>query len=209
MGKKNKFDYFAAFEKQTEVAVREADLLIEAIDGFTEAEALGNIMELAHTIEHEGDEINHAILKTVATDFITPIDREDIIGLAHALDNIVDFIEDVMQRFYMYDVHFMHDDALEFARLIKKSCVALDKAMDDFRNFKKSKKFKELIIDVNSYEEEADQLLIKVIRDLHTKDCDKPMRVLVWSQIFNRMEKCSDACEHAADSMSTILLKNV
>ena len=114
-----------------------------------------------------------------------------------------------MQRFYMYDVHFMHDDALEFARLIKQSCVALDKAMDDFRNFKKSKKFKELIIDVNSYEEEADQLLIKVIRDLHTKDCDKPMRVLVWSQIFNRMEKCSDACEHAADSMSTILLKNV
>lgn len=209
MGKKNKFDYFAAFEKQTEVAVREADLLIQAIEGFTEAEALGDIMEVAHEIEHEGDEINHAILKTVATDFITPIDREDIIGLAHALDNIVDFIEDVMQRFYMYDVHFMHDDALEFARLIKKSCVALDKAMDDFRNFKKSKKFKELIIDVNSYEEEADQLLIKVIRDLHTKDCDKPMRVLVWSQIFNRMEKCSDACEHAADSMSTILLKNV
>ena len=136
-------------------------------------------------------------------------EREDIIELTQHLDDIIDYIEDVMQRFYMYDVHFMHDDALEFARLIKKSCVALDKAMDDFRNFKKSKKFKELIIDVNSYEEEADQLLIKVIRDLHTKDCDKPMRVLVWSQIFNRMEKCSDACEHAADSMSTILLKNV
>mgnify|MGYP000687619064 CR=1 FL=1 len=209
MGKKNKFDYFAAFEKQTEVAVREADLLIEAIDGFTEAEALGNIMELAHTIEHEGDEINHAILKTVATDFITPIDREDIIGLAHALDNIVDFIEDVMQRFYMYDVHFIHHDALEFAHLIKKSCVALDKAMDDFRNFKKSKKFKELIIDVNSYEEEADQLLIKVIRDLHVNDYDNPMRVQVWTNLFDSMEACCDACELAADVMNTIMLKNV
>ena len=63
---------------------------------------------------------------------------------------------------------------------------------------------------MNSYEEEADQPAdLKVIRDLHTKDYDKPMRVLVWSQIFDRMEKCSDACEHAADSMSTILLKNV
>ena len=209
MGKRDKFDYFDAFEKQTEVAVQEAELLIEANESFTEAEHLKEVMERAHELEHKGDEINHAIFKTVATDFITPIEREDIINMSQYLDNIIDYIEDVMQRFYMYDVHFMHDDALEFARLIKKSCVALDKAMDDFRNFKKSKKFKELIIDVNSYEEEADQLLIKVIRDLHTKDCDKPMRVLVWSQIFNRMEKCSDACEHAADSMSTILLKNV
>ena len=199
MAKKAKFDYFDAFEKQTEVAVKEADLLIEAIEGFTEAEHLKGVMERAHELEHKGDEINHAIFKTVATDFITPIEREDII----------DYIEDVMQRFYMYDVHFMHHDALEFALLIKKSCEALDKAMEDFRNFKKSKTFKQLIVDVNTYEEEADQLYMRVIRKLHTNDRENPMRVLVWSQIFDRMEKCCDSCEHAADMMSSILLKNV
>ena len=209
MGKKKRFDYFDAFKKLSELAVEESDLLIDAIENFGVAEDLREVMERAHEIEHRGDEQNHLIFQTVATDFITPIEREDIIELTQHLDDIIDYIEDVIQRFYMYDVHFMHDDALEFARLIKKSCVALDKAMEDFRNFKKSKKFKELVIDVNSYEEEADQLLIKVIRDLHTTDRDKPMRVLVWSQIFSRMEKCSDACEHAADSMSTILLKNV
>lgn len=209
MGKKNRFDYFDAFKKLSELAVEESDLLIEAIENFGEAEDLRGVMERAHEIEHKGDEQNHLIFQTVATDFITPIEREDIIELTQHLDDIIDYIEDVLQRFYMYDVHFMHKDALEFAGLIKKSCVALDKAMEDFRNFKKSKTFRELVIDVNTYEEEADQLLVKVIRDLHTVDCDKPMRVLVWSQIFSRMEKCADACEHAADSMSTILLKNV
>lgn len=209
MGKKNRFDYFDAFKKLSELAVEESDLLIEAIENFGEAEDLRGVMGRAHEIEHKGDEQNHLIFQTVATDFITPIEREDIIELTQHLDDIIDYIEDVLQRFYMYDVHFMHKDALEFAGLIKKSCVALDKAMEDFRNFKKSKTFRELVIDVNTYEEEADQLLVKVIRDLHTIDCDKPMRVLVWSQIFSRMEKCADACEHAADSMSTILLKNV
>lgn len=209
MGKKNRFDYFDAFKKLSKLAVEESDLLIEAIENFGEAEDLRGVMERAHEIEHKGDEQNHLIFQTVATDFITPIEREDIIELTQHLDDIIDYIEDVLQRFYMYDVHFMHKDALEFAGLIKKSCVALDKAMEDFRNFKKSKMFRELVIDVNTYEEEADQLLVKVIRDLHTVDCDKPMRVLVWSQIFSRMEKCADACEHAADSMSTILLKNV
>ena len=209
MSKKHKFDYFDAFEKQSAMAVKEAELLIEAIENFTEAEDLRGIMERAHELEHKGDEINHAIFKTVATDFITPIEREDIINMSQYLDNIIDYIEDVMQRFYMYDVHFIHHDALEFAHLIKKSCVALDKAMEDFRNFKKSKMFKQLIVDVNTYEEEADRLYLKVIRKLHTEDNDNPMRVLVWSQIFDRMEKCCDACEHVADTMSTILLKNV
>ncbi len=209
MSKKQKFDYFDAFQKQTKVAIIEADLLIETIKGFTTAEDVKGAMEKAHQIEHEADEINHSIFKSVATDFITPIEREDIIELAQFLDNIVDYVEDVQQRFYMYDVHFMHKDALEFACLIKKSCDALDKAMEDFRNFKKSKKFKELIINVNTYEEEADQLFLRVIRNLHTEDRENPMRVLVWTQIFDRMEKCCDACEHAADTMNSILLKNV
>ena len=99
MGKRDKFDYFDAFEKQTEVAVQEAELLIEAIESFTEAEHLKEVMERAHELEHKGDEINHAIFKTVATDFITPIEREDIINMSQYLDNIIDYIEDVMQRF--------------------------------------------------------------------------------------------------------------
>lgn len=209
MAKKHKFDYFDQFEKLSELTVKEADLLIEAIEGFTTAEDLMPAMTRAHELEHDGDEINHAIFQTVATDFITPIEREDIIMLAQFLDNIIDYIEDVLQRFYMYDIHDMHDDAQEFACLIKKSCKALSKAMVDFRNFKKSKTFKQLIIDVNTYEEEADQLFLKVNRKLHTVDREHPMRVLVWSQIFDRMEKCCDACEHTADTMSTILLKNV
>lgn len=209
MAKKQKFDYFDAFQKQTKVAVIEADLLIEAIRNFKTAEDLKPALEKAHSLEHEGDEISHDIFKYVATDFITPIEREDIIELTQYLDNIIDYIEDVIQRFYIYDIHFMHKDAEEFACLMKKSCEALDKAMEDFRNFKKSKKFKELIIDVNTYEEEADQLFLRVIRRLHTEDRENPMRVLVWSQIFDRMEKCCDACEHVADTMNSILLKNV
>ena len=184
MGKRHhKYDYFSAFEDLSELAVDEADLLIKAIEEFTTADAL--------------------------KDFITPIDREDIIGLAQALDTIIDELEEVIQRFYMYDVHIMHKDALEFAQLLKRECKALNKAMEDFRNFKKSKKFKSLIIEVNTYEEEADQLLMHVIRDLHTTDCENTMRVMVWSRIFEHMENCADATEHAADCMSTILLKNV
>ncbi|MEG0477702.1 MAG: DUF47 family protein, partial [Raoultibacter sp.] len=166
-------------------------------------------MEKAHQLEHEGDEVNHSIYTAVATDFMPPIEREDILGLAQYLDEIIDYIEDVMQRFYMYDVHTMHHAAGEFAAIMLKSCEALEMAMGDFRNFKKSKKFKNLLIDVNTYEEEADLLFLKTLRHLHTDDKENPMRVIVWSQLYERMEKCCDACEHTADMMNSILLKNV
>ena len=210
MGKRHhKYDYFSAFESLSELAVDEADLLIKAIEDFSTADALKETMEKAHAIEHKGDDINHDIFRNVATDFITPIDREDIIGLAQALDTIIDELEEVIQRFYMYDVHFMHKDALEFAQLLKKECKALNKAMEDFRNFKKSKNFVHLIVKVHDLEEQADQLYTKVIRDLHVNDYDNPMRVQVWTNLFDSMEACCDACELAADVMNTIMLKNV
>ena len=64
-------------------------------------------------------------------------------------------------------------------------------------------------MDVNAYEEDADRLYIKVNRSLFGKESDDPMRVVTWSRIFDRMEKCCDACEHIADTMGGILLKNV
>ncbi|WP_080799844.1 DUF47 domain-containing protein [Arabiibacter massiliensis] len=212
MGKKKreKADYFDLFEKQAEAAVAEAQLLVEVIDEYESRERVRELMERAHKLENESDEHNHLLYKRMAHDFITPIERDDIIELAQGLDNLIDYIEDVVLCFYMYRVNDMHEHAREFARLIKKSCKALEKAMGDFRNFKKSKTFNQLVIDVNAYEEEADRLYMKVNRSLYDEgNGEDALHVLRWSQIFDRMEKCCDACEHAADTMSGILLKNV
>ena len=45
--------------------------------------------------EHHGDDRTHSILREVNSTFVTPIDREDIYALASALDDIVDFTEEV------------------------------------------------------------------------------------------------------------------
>lgn len=209
MAKKKKFDYFDAFEKLSELIVSESNLLVETVENFTTSEALRDNIERSHVFEHAGDDINHDVYKNTAVDFMPPIDREDIISLAHALDNVLDNIEDVIQHLYMYNVDSIPEDAILFAKLIKKSCESLDKAMEDFRNFKKSKKFQQLIVDVNTNEEEGDQLYIAAMRRLHTVEREDPIHVLVWSRTYTDMEKCCDTCEHVADAMSTIVLKNV
>ena len=209
MAKKDKFNYFDAFEQQVDIALEEAEVLIEAIENFTTAEELLPILERAHEIEHKGDMVNHIILTNVSTDFITPIERGDIIELAQNLDTITDMIEGIIQRLYMYDVHFMHDRAREFADIIKKSVKALRKAMGTFREFKKVKKIRTMVEDVNQFEEQADVLYLKTIRELYTEDYDNAVRIEVWSRLFERLEGTVDSCETAADTMANIMLKNV
>ncbi len=212
MAKKNKFNYFDAFQDQVTVAAEEADLLIEAIESFTSAEDLKSLLERAHEIEHRGDEINHMIRTYVSTDFITPIDREDIVELAQRLDDVTDNIEGILQRFYMFDIHFMHNRAMEFAVIIKKSLKALSKSMDSFREFKKVKKIRAMVQDVNDLEEQADELYMEVIRQLYTDDAEKAenaVRVEVWSRLFDRLEGTIDSCKEVADTVATIMLKNV
>ena len=209
MAKKGKFNYFDAFEQQVDIATELSDVLIDAIENFSTAEEMQPVLDKAHEIEHNGDMVNHMILTNVAADFITPIEREDIIELAQNLDDVSDMIEGILQRFYMFDVHFMHPQAIEFARIIKKSLKALRKSMGTFREFKKVKKIRAMVEDVNQLEEQADALYVETIRHLYTVDAANAVRVEVWSRLFDRLEGAVDACEIVADTMANIMLKNV
>jgi predicted phosphate transport protein (TIGR00153 family) len=204
---KARYDYFDALARQGEYACEEAKKLVDVLRSF-DPQAVPEQLVAMHAIENAADEQNHQIFTHLAKEFITPIDREDIIEMAHRLDDIVDYTEDVLQQIYMYDVQVLYEKALPMAVLMERSTAALYGALGEFRNFKKSAPLAEKIIEVNNYEEEADHLYTESIRDLYKNYSDDPLYILMWSNVFSRMERCTDACENVADMMATIILKN-
>lgn len=209
MAKKNAFDYFDAFEKVSALAVDEANVLIETVESFSADADVDSLIMRVHQLENRGDEINHAVFQNTAIEFITPIEREDIITLAHALDTVLDEIEDVVFRFYMFNVREVPDKAIRFAEIIKEAAIELDKAMAKLKGFKKhSQDLHALLVKVNDYEEEGDRLYMDAIRELFTRPDANSIDVLRWMEIYRHMERCCDACEHAADAVSMVLLKN-
>lgn len=205
---KAKLDYYDSFLKQAQVAHEEALLLVEVAQNFTDAQAISDYLPRAHELENQGDELNHAVLNAIDVDFITPFDRNDIIELTNALDDIVDGIEEVMQRMYMFDVHFMHHDVIRLSQLLVKATSLLVEAMGDFRGFKKFGPFIETMQKVNDVEEEVDSAYMAVMRRLFTEDNDNPVRVFVWSDIFGRIEDCADCIDEAGILMGNIILRN-
>ncbi|HEU4737357.1 MAG TPA: DUF47 family protein, partial [Solirubrobacterales bacterium] len=91
------------------------DLFIEAGKNTLEASRLldqmmgtwpdsGELSKQIFDAEKEGDRITHAIIKRLNSTFVTPIDREDIYGLATQMDDIVDYTEEAADFLGLYKI---------------------------------------------------------------------------------------------------------
>ncbi len=205
MAKKDN-NYYNMFSDIANDAIFAAHHLEKTVKNYN-PEKMEKLNKTMHEIEHGADEKKHNMMKMLVAEFITPIEREDIGTLSYMLDDVLDSIEEVYQMFYMYNVKQMRPEALDFVELIVRSTEAMKACFDEFENFRKSDLIAKKIVEVNVIEELADSLYFKTVRELYTKEKD-PMHVMVWVRIFDRFEKICDQCEHVADTISSVIMKN-
>ncbi|WMJ78431.1 MULTISPECIES: DUF47 domain-containing protein [unclassified Sedimentibacter] len=206
MARKNEYDYFDSFVQLSEFCCDAAKMLDEILINF-DASAMEEKMKKMHDIEHSSDLHGHEITRRLAKEFITPIEREDIVSLVHEIDDITDSIEDVLLHMYMYNVKEIRNDALRFSKLILQSCEELQLALIEFKNFKKSKEIHNKIVRINKLEEDGDNLYTEAVRKLHMTSTNA-IEIMTWTIAFNRLEKCCDACEEAVNVIESIIMKN-
>jgi predicted phosphate transport protein (TIGR00153 family) len=200
-----KYDYYRYFVSMMDSATTAARMLEENLRNFN-AENIEKIIKDFHEIEHDADLKKHDMMDMLLKEFLPPIDREDIVKLAHELDEITDLTEDVMLYIYMFNVKTIRDDAFKVAEVLVKCCSELSDLLKELEKSRKNDLMKEKIIEVNRLEEVADELYIKAMRRLYTCGAS-PVEIVVWNDIYKSLENCCDACEHVADTIEEIILK--
>src|SRR5918911_291828 len=108
-------EFFDLFEEAGSNIVRAAGLLERLLQEWPDHGELGRDVVVC---EQEGDRITHDIIQRLNSTFVTPIDREDIYALASALDDIVDFIEEVSDFLGLYRIEAPMEQAQEMARVL-------------------------------------------------------------------------------------------
>ena len=206
MARKSDSDYFELLTEMAHYAYVLAQALQETFENY-DVETLAQKMEEFHTIENACDGIKHKVIDKLAKDFITPIEREDILRLAGVLDDIVDGIEDLPIKMYMYNLQTVKPQAVEFAKIIVACTKELNNLLKEFANFKKSSMLNTSIIELNRLEEVGDKLYMRAVRNLYVSGGD-PIEVTSWSAMYTLMEACCDNCEHTANVVEEILMKN-
>lgn len=205
LGKKDN-NYFEMLAELVDYSCKAAALLQSTLANFNLDEIEEKINEM-HNIEHTADIKKHDMMNKLAKEFITPIERGDIVDMAHYIDNVTDGIEEVLIRIYMYNIKDIKKEAIEFSNIIIKNCDELNKIMKEFHYFKKSSEIHKLIIDINALEEEGDRLYFSTLRNLYVTSKD-PIELMTWTDTFKYFEKCCDACESVANLVESVIMKN-
>lgn len=205
MGKK-KFNYFTAFSDMIGYCVKAAQLLKSELDTY-EPSRQEEVRKQFHAIENEADNKKQEIRDNLAREFVPPLEREDIAQLTGEIDDVVDAIEDIYLRTYMFALKEIPDEIKSFVDIIVDSCLALSCIIDELPRFRKSEKIGECIEKVNSLEREGDKHYVKIMHSLHS-ECTDSVKLLQMTYCYERLEKCCDDCEDVAELISRIILKN-
>src|SRR5437588_3568456 len=143
--------YFELFEEAGQNILRAADLLDELLSNYPDSKALAQQIKER---EQEGDRITHDIIDRLNHTFVTPIDREDILALTSALDDIVDFTEEVAVYLGLYKIEAPMDQSIKLARILKTACRQVSEAIPRLRGFSDISHY---TVEINRLENEGDR----------------------------------------------------
>ena len=204
MNKRDQF-YFDNLLTCMEIAEESAGALLEDLKEFDKTTLEEKLIRM-HAIETKGDQNKHRLTEAVIKDFITPIEREDLVSLSNLIDDITDCVEEILKSMYIADVDVIRDDIIPIIGVLYNCISTLKDLVREFKDFKKSSKLSELIILVNDYEEHGDRYHTQSLRKLYmSRDTET---ILVWKDIYQYIENCFDTCEDVADVIQTVVMKN-
>jgi predicted phosphate transport protein (TIGR00153 family) len=154
--------------------------------------------------EQEGDRITHDIVQRLNSTFVTPIDREDIYGLATQMDDIVDYTEEVADYLGLYKIEAPMEQAERLAHILMEACRQIAASMPRMRGFKDVSHYTS---EIHRLETDGDRVTREAVASLFDTGID-PMVVIRWKDIFERLEQAIDATEQIANVISNIVVKN-
>jgi predicted phosphate transport protein (TIGR00153 family) len=193
--------FFELFEEAGQNIKHAADLLDRMLRNYPDSKDLARDILIC---EHEGDRITHDIITRLNHTFVTPIDREDILALASALDDIVDFTEEVADYLGLYKIEAPMDQAIRLAHVLLLASEQIAEAIPLLRGFRD---LSQHTVEVNRLENEGDRITREAIASLFQNGID-PMVVIRWKDLFERLEEAVDAAERVANILEGIVIKN-
>ena len=193
------FDLLAALAQHL---VKGSSLLAELLG----ADKAGRerLAEEMHDVEHLADDATHSIMRRLNQTFVTPFDREDISGLASALDDCMDDMDEAADLIVLYKVEGLPDRVSEQVQVLQRCAELTAEAMPRLRSMDK---LADYWVEVNRLENQADKLHRKLLAQLFDDLAGDPVLLMKLKEIVEVLENAADSFEKVANMVETIALK--
>ena len=196
--------FFAMFREMTWNIVEGAELLKDMLDNYHDPEKSQlRIKE----VEHKGDTITHEIIKKLNKSFVTPLEREDILALAHALDDVVDCLDGVSERLVLYKVTKVMPLAAQLAHLVVLGSEELVPLIAALRNMSNTRAINSQIHACMELENQADAVFHQALAEIFDDPKD-PIELIKWKEILALLEDATDRIELVSKVVSSTVMRN-
>jgi uncharacterized protein Yka (UPF0111/DUF47 family) len=199
--------FFDLFNRSAENNLEGARLLNDLLTNYVEVDRKSRHLK---AIEHTGDEITHEVFRALNRTFVTPLDREDISHLASSLDDVIDWIEEIARRMYMYRIEEPTAIARKFGGVILEQCEQIAKGVQLLEERKNAEALERATLEIHRLENEGDDLLVEAITSLYDGVTEVPQLIVAmrWNDLYQLLEDTTDKAEGVATALSNIALKN-
>ena len=190
------------FEESARNVQRVSLLLRDLLADYPEQAALAREILLC---EQEGDRIAHDILHRLAGNGRRRggLDAADVHALTGALDDVVDYAEEVADQLGVYGVEAPMEQAEQLAVVLVGCAEQVAAAL---RGLRSGTDLSSHLVEIHRLENEGDRLQRAAIGSLFANGID-PMMLIRWKDIFDTLESAVDACETVANVLEGISIK--
>lgn len=197
------FIFFDLFGELSGCLKEMSQLFSEFVDNFNNFESY---CQRAKEIEHRADAKTHEIIDLLNKSFITPFDREDLYQLAHEIDDIIDYVENVIHNIKLYQITEPRPAIFDFRRLILAATDELNYLLEQLRSQKSTPQLNGSVVKIHGLEDQGDLVFQNAMSQLFQQEQD-PMIVIKWKDILANLEKVMDKFQSVSDTIEGVIVK--
>lgn len=205
--KKKSNYYFDSFPVLAHFSVECGEMILNFMENF-DHEKLEEFKTSVHEIEHKADEHKHEVTNKLLTEFMTPIDREDIFELLRLIDEVTDAVEEISLKLYLYDYKKLPENTVEFMRVTLECIKETENCLQNFHEYLNYETYRPLVEKVIRLEEESDTIYIENTHNLYLNEKD-PLIIHKAETIYTLLEGVSDRCREVCRFVQNIAFKNI
>jgi uncharacterized protein len=197
-------EFFDLFDESADRIVEVAKAFRALLEDPTRfRENARNVKEL----EHQADRVTHRGLEMLYSNYITPIDREDIHALITRLDDVVDYIDACAQRFVMFGIDTVPEELKSQAQVLVLMTERLRPCIAGLRDMNKVPQIKESLLELSKLENEGDQIFRGALAKMIANEKDM-VRLIVRKELHEITEAALDKCASVGHVIEAIILKH-
>jgi uncharacterized protein Yka (UPF0111/DUF47 family) len=151
--------------------------------------------------------ITSEINEILCTSFVSSLEAEDIETLSNSIYKIPKTVEKIAERILLAPQHLASVNVADQAIMLEKCTGVLLQMVKEMQQGMTKVQGKKFNDQLQAIEGEADKAVLELLGGIYNESKD-PGRVVFLKDIFELLEKVTDRCRDAGNTIFQIILKN-